>query len=124
MSVMSWTFALGEVVLVGVGILMVITNPEQKAYEKYATQQIDNYVKENVCSQLSPGLSNVLEGQCHAMLDVARPQLQETIAKQTTRQNFLLFSVYQTELSLPFSMLDYNFYTLGFCQNFFVYQTE
>jgi uncharacterized protein YceK len=124
MRVMSLTFGLGEVALVGLGIFMTSTNPPEKAYENYAVQQIDTYLKENFCSELPKGLDNVLKGQCHTMLDVARPQLGKKIAQATTRQNFLLFSVYQTQLSLPFSELDYNFSTVAFCQNFFVYEAE
>jgi Domain of unknown function (DUF4359) len=121
---MSLTFGLGEIVLVGLGVWMTMTNPQKQAYENYAVQEIDTYLKENFCTQLPKGLDSILKGQCHTMLDVARPQLEEKISQVTTRQNFVLFSIYQTQLSLPFSDLEYNFSTLGFCQNFFVYEAE
>jgi hypothetical protein len=121
---MSLTFGLTETTLVGLGVLMTLTNPEPKAYEQYAAKQIDAYLKENVCAQLSQGLGGVLNGQCKTMVDVARPQLEEAIALKTKRRNFILFSIYQTELSLPSSASEYQFTTLGLLQNFFVYQTE
>ncbi len=121
---MSLTVVLTEVALVGMGALMILTNPEQQAYEQYAVEQMDDYLKENVCSQLPKRWERVLNSQCHTMVDVARPQLEETIARHTTRQNFILFSIYQTELSLPLSTPQFSFATLGLLQNFFVYQAE
>lgn len=114
----------GGVMLVSCGGLLVFTNPNNHAYEKYATEQLTVYLKENVCTKVSQSLGGFLQSHCKTLVDTGRPQIQELIAQQTTRQNYLLFSIYQTKLSLPSPIPTYHFATIGAFQNFYIYEAE
>lgn len=114
----------GGAILVTFGGLSVFTNPNNNAYEQYATEQLSVYLKENVCTKVSQPLSGLLQSHCKTLVDTGRPQIQELIAQQTTRQNYLLFSVYKTELSLPSPIPTYQFGTFGAFQNFYTYEAE
>lgn len=114
----------GGVGLLGFSGFMALTNPGQRDYEAYATEQLTSYLKENVCTQVSQELQGLLESYCKSLVDTGQPQLRQLIAEQTTRHNFLLFSIYQTQLSLPSPIPGYEFQTLGMFQQFYTYEAE
>ena len=116
--------AVGGIVLGGLGLLMVASNPGQQAYEAYATEKLSLYVKEKVCTQVPEKFGDFLQRQCHSLVDTNRAQIRQIIAENTQRKNLLLFSIYQTDLSLPASLPDYHFETLGILQNFYITQAE
>ena len=124
MTGLKLTFSIGCIALTGLGIIMALTNPGQKAYEQYASKALNVYLKENVCTQLPPEISGFLQSHCHSLVDIMSPQLSQVIANQTQRQNFILFSIYQTDLSIPSPSLDYQIKTLGVLQNFYIYEAE
>ncbi|MDJ0687896.1 MAG: DUF4359 domain-containing protein [Xenococcaceae cyanobacterium MO_188.B32] len=124
MTSLKLSLSIGSIALTGLGILLSLTNPGQKAYEKYASQTLNVYLKENVCTQLPPEISKFLQSHCHSLVDTIRPQLSQIIARQTTRQNFILFSIYQTDLSIPASLPDYQVRTIGILKQFFIYESE
>ena len=119
-----WINTCVGLVLISVGGMMVVTNPGQVAYEKYATDQMTTYLKEDVCMQIEGkgDFIGVVRSQCKNLVDTGQPQLQKVITQTTKRQNFLLFSIYQTELSLPSPVPSYQFETIGVLQNFYTYQ--
>lgn len=102
------------------GLILVITNPGQGNYEQYASEKLNSYLKEDVCPEIAQQLRN----PCRILVDFARPKLDLAIAAQTQRQNFLLFSIYQTELSIPSALPDYHFETLGIFDRFYTYCAE
>ncbi len=106
--------------LILTGSILVITNPGQGNYEEYASKQLNIYLKESVCPEIAKQLRN----PCLILVDLARPQLNSAIANQTQRQNFLLFSIYQTDLSIPSALPDYHFETLGIFDKFYTYCAE
>ena len=117
---------------VGLGLLgvsMANTNPSQTAYEKYATQRLSEYIKDNVCDKPKGILDNLpikIDSQCDKLLDSANPQIQEIIAKTTKRQNFIIFSIYHTDLKLesfPF-IPGYKFESVGAFNNFYIYNAQ
>jgi hypothetical protein len=114
----------GGVVLMGLGGLMVVSNPGSLAYEQYATERLTFYLKDEGCSQLTENLGGLGQGYCQSLVDTGRPQIQQIVAQQTKRQNYLLFSIYQTELLLPSPAPSYRFETIGIFQSFHVYQAE
>lgn len=118
------SLGIGSIALTSLGILLLLTNPGQKAYEKYASQTLNAYLKENACTQLPPEISSLLQSHCHSLVDTLRPQLSQIIARQTTRQNFILFSIYQTDLSIPSTLPDYQVKTLGVFQQFYIFESE
>jgi hypothetical protein len=122
----SWQIlsTVGGVMLAAVGGFMTITNPAPQDYEQYATEELTTYLKDNVCTQAPPDFGEVLRSYCKSMVDTGRPKIEQIIALQTRRQNFLLFSIYQTELSMPSPVPSYQFETLGMLHKFYTYQAE
>ena len=112
------------ITLTGLGILLLLTNPGSKEYQSYASQALNSYLKDNACTQLPPEISSLLKSHCHSLVDSLRPQLAQIIDRQTIRQNFILFSIYQTDLSLPSTLPDYQVKTLGVFKQFYIYESE
>ncbi|OUC13414.1 MAG: hypothetical protein B0A82_17265 [Alkalinema sp. CACIAM 70d] len=122
----------GIIVLLGVGIggLMVATNPEPNAFEAFAIDQM----KSELCPQVPLGLAK----QCPQLVEENQEQVKAFIRGNTQRQNYWLFSYYQTQLSLrsvvPDSMspvlsalpipTGYDLETIGVLGQFYVYRTE
>ena len=124
MTSLKIIISIGGFALTGLGVIMALTNPGQTAYEQYASQTLNSHLKENFCTQLPPEISKFLQSHCHSLVDTVRPQLSQMIASHTQRQNFILFSIYQTELSIPSSLPDYQVRTIGVLQSFYIYDTE
>lgn len=123
--------------LVGIGGLcaaMAVSNPDQAAYEAYATQEISRYLNKSVCPQAPKLLGNSLKDECVALVAQNRPQMREIIAAHTERQNFIFFSLYKTDLSidafLPSNVFfgsllpAYHFETVGIFQGLYTYKIE
>ena len=103
---------------------MAITNPGQVDYEKYATETLSTYLKEEICPQAQQQLGGLLQSYCKSLVDTGKPQIQKLISQQTTRHNYLIFSIYQTELSLPSPIPSYQFQTVGAFQHFYTYEAQ
>jgi len=124
--------AVGGVALVGVGVVMAITNPNQEIYEEYAVAQITEYVQENLCPKAPNVFGQSFQNQCLSIVEANQGEIQRVITKGTQRQNFILFSIYQTDLSaktvipfLPASVLPaYHFESVGAFNNFYTYRAK
>ncbi|MEM8830576.1 MAG: DUF4359 domain-containing protein [Cyanobacteria bacterium P01_G01_bin.19] len=109
---------------IGLGVIAFLTNPQKSSYQAYASETLKTQVKEQVCTQVKEEVGAWLEGQCHILIATASPFLAEVISQQTTRKNFLLFSIYQVDLPLPNPLPDYHVETLGILGNFYIYQAK
>ena len=122
-------FQFGIIVLITV---LIVTNPGTGRYESYASQQLISYFKDDLCSQrllrrktTEPALTvGEIQSTCRILIDTTRPQIQMVLIKNTRQQNFLLFSLYHTNLNLSPIVPEYNFATLGIVDRFFTYQSE
>lgn len=119
--------AIGGVALFGLGAAMAITNPSPSDYQSFAVEHLTAYLKENACKKLPQELGEFGQRLCQAWggtaIDTGRPQLQQIIANQTERHNFIFLSVYRTKLAFgPFPA--YEFETLGVLQQFYTYRSE
>lgn len=103
-------------------IILLVTNPGIGKYETYASQQLITYFKNDVCPQITE--FDRIETACGILIDTARPQIKIASIENTRQQNFLLFSLYQTNFALPPIIPEYNFITLGIADRFFTYQSE
>lgn len=103
---------------------MVVTNPGQATYEDYAVEQLSKYLKEEVCPQAPEALGSFLRRQCTILVDTGRPQIKQVVAQSTKRENFLLFSIYRTDLDVGTLIPAYSFETVGICQQFYLYKAD
>ncbi|HEY9813066.1 MAG TPA: DUF4359 domain-containing protein [Candidatus Sericytochromatia bacterium] len=124
--------AIAGVALVGLGAAMALTNPDQDTYEEYAVEQLTDYLQQDICPKAPSILGNSLQSQCNSIIQSNQSQIKQLISKSTQRQNFILLSIYKTDLSistiapfLPANVLPgYHFETVGAIDNFYTYQAR
>jgi uncharacterized protein YceK len=112
------------IALVGVGVVLALTNPGQAAYDDYATAQLTEYLKENTCSQAPSFLGNLLQTQCAELLEDNQGEIKRLISESTERQNFLILSIYRTNLSVSSLLPVYEFETVGVFRDFYTYKAR
>ncbi|BAQ65861.1 DUF4359 domain-containing protein [Geminocystis sp. NIES-3709] len=114
-SPLSITLLIGGGLFLVFGCLLLFTNPSQKKYELFAAEQLVIYAKENVCQATSGNLEEAIKSQvCNLMIDTGKNQIPTLIGKTTQKRNYLLLSIYETNLYL------YNFTTIGLLNQFYV----
>lgn len=122
MKILKVVASVGAVVVLGVTAGMARTNPNPDDYKGYATQRLTEYIKTEGCQKVPLPQDN-----CESIVESAEPQLAKIITNSTQRQNFIIFSIYKTELSLrqwvPF-LPAYQFETLGAFQSFYIFKAE
>ena len=111
-------------VLAGLMTAMAITNPDSSTYEEYAAEQLTTYLKKDVCSQVPKAFETLVQGSCASLIDSNRPQIKQIIVRSTQRQNFILFSIYRTNLSISSVVPLYRFQTVAVMQNFYTYSAK
>ena len=124
MKVVSIAAYAGVAALIALGVAMVGTNPSRAEYEEYATQRLSGYLKEQGCSKTPSLLDNLIKFNCAKFIDSASPQIKQIIKASTQKQDYLLFSVYRTELQINSLIPSYKFETVGAWDNFFIYKAE
>ncbi|MCC5637770.1 DUF4359 domain-containing protein [Nostoc sp. CHAB 5844] len=117
------TFAIAASIGV-VSVAMSTTNPTVDEYEEYAVNRLTQYLKIDVCKKTSKLIENLLNSSCEKLVDSTNPQIRELLVKTTERQNFLLFSIYRTDLTLGAWLPGYKFETVGAFHNFYTYSAE
>ncbi|QMS87141.1 DUF4359 domain-containing protein [Nostoc edaphicum CCNP1411] len=110
--------------LAALGVTMAKTNPSQVEYEKYAVQRLSEYLKTDVCKNTTNIIENLIRFNCDKLVDSANPQIQEIIARTTERQNYMIFSVYRTDLKISSWIPSYKFETVGAFDQFYTYTAE
>ncbi|PMB00962.1 hypothetical protein CEN50_01350 [Fischerella thermalis CCMEE 5268] len=133
LTIMAYVGVFG---LAALGVAMAKTNPSQVEYEEYAAQRLTEYLNTNVCKKTPKFIENVIQFNCRQVVDSAQPRLREIIADSTVRQDFIVFSIYRTDLNvnslIPALRLDsilpstpgYQFETLGAFNQFYTYKAE
>ncbi len=121
LSIMAYVGVVGLAVL---GVAMAKTNPSKPEYEQYAVLQLTGYLKNNVCKKTPSLLEKLIKLNCEKMVDSANPQMREIIASSTERQNFIIFSIYRTDLKLNSWIPSYKLETVGAFDNFYTYNSE
>jgi len=117
--------AIAGVALVGLGASMALTNPGQDAYEEYAIEQLTTYLKDEGCKQAPKAFGgDFLQHQCKTLVDTGRPKIEQIISQTTQRQNFILFSIYRTNLEIGPFLPVYHFESLGVFQKFYIYYAD
>ncbi len=91
---------IGLLALAAIGSVMAVTNPDKPTYEQYAVEQLTNYLTDDVCSQVPQAFESLVQSSCASIVASSRPQIQQIISRTTQRQNFIIFSIYRTDLSI------------------------
>lgn len=112
----------GAIALAGVGAVMAATNPGQDSYEAFATQSLSTYLEQNVCAKAPKDFG--LKKQCVSFLESNQAEIRQIISSNTQRQNYLIFSIYTTDLSVSSLLPSYHFETIAVGQQFHVYQAK
>jgi Domain of unknown function (DUF4359) len=106
------------------GAQMAHTNPSQIEYEQYATKTLTEYLEDNVCTKTTSLLQSFIKFNCNQVLESAKPQMQSIITQTTERQDFVVFSLYRTELKINSWLPSYRFETVGAFDQFYTYTAE
>jgi hypothetical protein len=106
------------------GSIMAKTNPNQVEYEKYAIQKLTTYLKTDVCQKTPNFLEKLVKVNCEQVLQSVAPQMKELITTTTNRQDYIIFSIYRTEIKLDSWIPGYKFETVGALNQFYTYNAE
>jgi Domain of unknown function (DUF4359) len=113
------------VLLIGLGAAMAMTNPPQSAFEDFALE----HLRVEGCKQMPFGLAK----QCPRFVDDNQPQIKRLMTRHTERQDFVLFSLYRTDLSLGsiapnFPLMpmvpSFQFQTVGVLGQFYLFEAR
>ncbi|MBD2356520.1 DUF4359 domain-containing protein [Tolypothrix sp. FACHB-123] len=115
---------LGAAALAVLGAIMAKTNPTQVEYQDYAVQRLTQYLKTDVCQKTQGILESLVKFNCVKTVDSINPQMRDIIAATTQRQDYLLFSIYQTDLKVSSLIPSYKFETVGAFNNFYTYSAQ
>ncbi len=112
---------------------MTVTNPAPDAYAQYAAHRLSQRLQQKECIKLDTGLQDL----CKFLdRDQGQALLKRVVANNTKRQNYLLFSIYKTNLStsqllpsflsnlLSVPAVSYRTETIGALNNFQIYSAE
>ena len=113
-----------SLILATTGVVMIATNPDNSAYQEYGANQISLQLQEKGCAEIPKSLGGFLEAHCKSVVKQITPELENAIAQNTQRRNFVLFSIYTTDFSLPTPLPSYHFETLGCFNTFFILKAE
>jgi hypothetical protein len=124
MKISTMIASVGAAGIAVLGVTMTMTNPQQPKYEEYAVEKLTTYLKTDFCQKTPNFLQNLIQFNCNQLVDSANPQIRDIIAATTKRQNYIVFSVYTTDLKIDNLIPGYKFETVGAFDNFYTYKAQ
>jgi hypothetical protein len=112
---------LGILAACGLGSIMAMTNPDRSDYETYAIEQLGNLAMER-CDRAPAGLGIFLQGPCRAAISAIEPKIRPMLAATTTSQDFIFFSIYKSDVSIPTANLNAKIESVGIFNKFLIYK--
>jgi hypothetical protein len=110
---------LGTVMLVAIGVILAITNPDQADYNEFATQAATEFLIRDLChrapQEMPELLGNLLTEGCTTLAQGGHSEIKRFIANNTQQQNFVFFSFYTTDMPI------YQLRTIGIFRNFYIF---
>jgi Domain of unknown function (DUF4359) len=108
------------------GLAMAFTNPGPQKYEDFVVTQLKNRLQAE-CSQAGSSLLGALANTtCRTMTVMGEPYISQTlkplVSAGTKRYDFLLFSIYVTDLSIPQLNFSGRVESIGAFNSFVVYR--
>ncbi|MFM7405559.1 MAG: DUF4359 domain-containing protein [Cuspidothrix sp.] len=107
-----------------IGAILTKTNPSQTEYEKYALDKVTTYLKTDVCNKTPNFLEKLIQVNCEEVLQSAMPHIKELITTTTNRQDYIIFSIYRTEIKLDSVIPGYKFETVGALNQFYTFNAQ
>ncbi len=87
----------------GIGATLVMTNPQQQDYTNFATVTASGFLTRDICQKSGADTSQlnaaIAEG-CASLLKNGDKDIRFFIAHNTERQDFIIFSLYTTDLPI------------------------
>jgi hypothetical protein len=114
----------GAAALAILGVTMAKTNPSQAEYEDYAVQRLTQYLRSDVCKKTQGFIESLINFKCEKVVESISPQMRGIIAGTTKQQDFLIFSVYRTDLKINSGIPSYKFETVAAFNNFYTYSAK
>jgi Domain of unknown function (DUF4359) len=111
--------------VLGLGAAMAATNPTDEAFETFAIAQL----KTKGCEEMP----SLIKSQCPSFVQDNQVAIKKLIRQHSDRKDFLVFSLYETNLSvrsivpeLPFFINAPTFHlqTVGIFGKFYIYEAE
>jgi hypothetical protein len=124
MKPLTILISVGAASMTVLGAIMATTNPTQVKYEQYAIQKLTAYLETDVCKKTPNFLEKLIKVNCEQVLQSATPHIKELITSTTNRQDYLIFSIYRTEIKLDSWIPGYKFETVGALNQFYTYNAE
>ncbi len=124
MKIVSIVAYAGTAALIALGLVMANTKPSSAEYEEYATQRLTEYIKEQGCTKTPKLLDNFIKFDCGKLVESLTPQIKQIINASTEKHDYLLFSVYHTDLEINDLIPSYKFETVGALDSFFTYKAQ
>jgi Domain of unknown function (DUF4359) len=119
----KWQIVLLSILIgCGCGGVMAVTNPDRSAYENFAVDRIGELAKDK-CAHAPDGLGVLIQEPCQAAIAAYQPELRLILASATSRQNWVLFSIYRSKMIVPIVNLPVQVESIGIFDRFFVYKT-
>ena len=124
MKPLTMIICVGAVGVTVLGAIMAKTNPNQEEYEKYAVQKLTTYLETDVCKKTPSFLEKLIKVNCEQLLNSATPHIKELITTTPNRQDYMIFSIYRTQIKLDAWIPGYKFETVGALNQFYTYNAE
>ncbi|WP_017295573.1 DUF4359 domain-containing protein [Geminocystis herdmanii] len=103
--------SLFTVFIIGAGV----TNPDQKKFEQFIMEKGSTTIKQEICQTESENiLEKFVSNACTLLTNSSMELVSRFVTENTTRQNFLLFSIYEVNPEIT------EFKALGMFNNFIV----
>jgi hypothetical protein len=124
MKPLTILICVGAASITVLGAIMAKTNPNQVGYEKYAIEKLTTYLETDVCRKTPSFLENLIKVNCNEVLRSVAPQMKQLITTTTDRQDYMIFSIYRTQIKLDSWIPGYQFETVGALNQFYTYKAE
>jgi len=88
-----------QIILIGIVVIavgMAITNPSKDRYIEYATEQFSETGKTSICA--GENIPIAAQQSCKFVISQGKGVIKKVVDNSTKQQNFILFSLYETDL--------------------------
>uniref|UniRef100_B8HRW3 DUF4359 domain-containing protein n=1 Tax=Cyanothece sp. (strain PCC 7425 / ATCC 29141) TaxID=395961 RepID=B8HRW3_CYAP4 len=99
----NWLQSLGVLAVLSLAAFLFVTNPDETDYEEFATRQATSFLHREICDRpgkVAPSFRQVFSAGCTTLTKQGAADIRRFVSYNTQRYNFILFSLYTTDLPL------------------------